>query len=64
MALKSKQIPSQSLAFGFTDIKPVYQAFSTMARERTFDVSENGEGSSRYVSRSRCCSTTPPELGR
>jgi 4,5-dihydroxyphthalate decarboxylase len=39
-ALKKKEIPSASIAFDFSDIKPVYKAFGPMVRERIFDVSE------------------------
>jgi 4,5-dihydroxyphthalate decarboxylase len=38
--LKNKQIASQSIAFDFAEIKPVYKAFGTMIREQAFDVSE------------------------
>jgi 4,5-dihydroxyphthalate decarboxylase len=40
LPLKNKQITSQSVAFDFTEVKPVYKVFGTMLRERTFDVSE------------------------
>jgi 4,5-dihydroxyphthalate decarboxylase len=40
MPLKSKQIASQSVAFDFSEVKPVYKVFGTMLRERAFDVSE------------------------
>jgi 4,5-dihydroxyphthalate decarboxylase len=40
IALKSKQIASQSVAFDFTEVKPVYKVFGAMVRERAFDVSE------------------------
>jgi 4,5-dihydroxyphthalate decarboxylase len=40
MPLKSKQIASQSVAFDFTEVKPVYKVFGTMIREQAFDVSE------------------------
>jgi 4,5-dihydroxyphthalate decarboxylase len=38
--LKNKQIASPSVAFDFTEVKPVYKVFGTMVRERAFDVSE------------------------
>jgi 4,5-dihydroxyphthalate decarboxylase len=38
--LKNEQIASQSVAFDFTEVKPVYKVFGTMVRERAFDVSE------------------------
>jgi 4,5-dihydroxyphthalate decarboxylase len=38
--LKNNQITSQSVAFDFTEIKPVYKVFGTMIREQAFDVSE------------------------
>jgi 4,5-dihydroxyphthalate decarboxylase len=40
IALKNKQIASQSVAFDFTEVKPVYKVFGAMVRERAFDVSE------------------------
>lgn len=40
MALKRGEIASPTLAFEFSNIKPVYKAFGTMVRERSFDVSE------------------------
>jgi 4,5-dihydroxyphthalate decarboxylase len=40
LPLKNKQIASQSVAFDFTEVKPVYKVFGTMLRERAFDVSE------------------------
>jgi 4,5-dihydroxyphthalate decarboxylase len=40
MALKKQEIVSQSIAFDFSDIQPVYKVFGTMVRERAFDVSE------------------------
>ena len=40
IALKDKQIASQSVAFDFTEVKPVYKVFGAMVRERAFDVSE------------------------
>jgi 4,5-dihydroxyphthalate decarboxylase len=40
MPLKNKQIASQSVAFDFSEVKPVYKVFGTMLRERAFDVSE------------------------
>src|ERR1700694_3078515 len=40
VALKQKEIASQSVAFNFADVKPVYKVFGTMVRERAFDVSE------------------------
>ena len=40
LALKNKQIASPSVAFDFTEIKPVYKAFGAMVREQAFDVSE------------------------
>jgi 4,5-dihydroxyphthalate decarboxylase len=40
MPLKNQQIASQSVAFDFTEIKPVYKVFGTMLRELAFDVSE------------------------
>jgi 4,5-dihydroxyphthalate decarboxylase len=40
LPLKNKQITSQSVAFDFTEVKPVYKVFGTMLRERAFDVSE------------------------
>jgi 4,5-dihydroxyphthalate decarboxylase len=40
IALKTKQIASQSVAFDFTEVKPVYKVFGAMVRERAFDVSE------------------------
>src|ERR1700676_1887035 len=39
-ALKNKQIPSQSVAFDFSETKPVYKVFGAMVREGAFDVSE------------------------
>ena len=38
--LKSKQIASQSVAFDFNEVKPVYKVFGPMVREQAFDVSE------------------------
>jgi len=38
--LKNKQIGSQSVAFAFAEITPVYKVFGTMVREQSFDVSE------------------------
>ena len=38
--LKNKQIASQSVAFDFSEVKPVYKVFGIMLRERAFDVSE------------------------
>ena len=40
MPLKKKEIASRSLAFEFSEVKPVYKVFGTMIRERSFDVSE------------------------
>jgi 4,5-dihydroxyphthalate decarboxylase len=40
MPLKNKQIASQSVAFDFSEVKPVYKVFGIMLRERAFDVSE------------------------
>jgi 4,5-dihydroxyphthalate decarboxylase len=40
LPLKNRQIASQSIAFDFTEVKPVYKVFGTMLRERAFDVSE------------------------
>jgi 4,5-dihydroxyphthalate decarboxylase len=40
LPLKNKQIASQSVAFDFTEVKPVYKVFGAMLRERAFDVSE------------------------
>ena len=40
IALKNKQIASQSVAFDFSEVKPVYKVFGAMVRERAFDVSE------------------------
>jgi 4,5-dihydroxyphthalate decarboxylase len=40
IALKNKQIASQSVAFDFTEVKPVYKVFGAMVREQAFDVSE------------------------
>ena len=40
LPLKSKQIASQSVAFDFAEVKPVYKVFGTMLREQAFDVSE------------------------
>ena len=38
--LKNGQIASQSVAFDFTEVKPVYKVFGAMVREQAFDVSE------------------------
>jgi 4,5-dihydroxyphthalate decarboxylase len=38
--LKKKEIASRSIAFEFSEVKPVYKVFGTMIRERSFDVSE------------------------
>jgi 4,5-dihydroxyphthalate decarboxylase len=40
LPLKNKQIASQSVAFDFSEVKPVYKVFGAMLRERAFDVSE------------------------
>jgi 4,5-dihydroxyphthalate decarboxylase len=40
MPLKNQQIASQSVAFDFAEVKPVYKVFGAMLRERAFDVSE------------------------
>ena len=40
LPLKNMQIASQSVAFDFSEVKPVYKVFGTMLRERAFDVSE------------------------
>src|SRR5579862_4335458 len=40
LPLKSRQIASPSVAFDFTEVKPVYKVFGAMVRERAFDVSE------------------------
>jgi hypothetical protein len=40
LPLKNKEISSASLAFDFSDIKPVFRAFGAMIREQAFDVSE------------------------
>jgi 4,5-dihydroxyphthalate decarboxylase len=40
MPLKRKEIASPSIAFDFSEIKPVYKAFGAMIRELAFDVSE------------------------
>jgi 4,5-dihydroxyphthalate decarboxylase len=40
IALKNKQVGSQSVAFDFSEIKPVYKVFGAMVREQAFDVSE------------------------
>jgi 4,5-dihydroxyphthalate decarboxylase len=40
MPLKKKEIASQSIAFDFNEIQPVFKVFGTMVRERAFDVSE------------------------
>jgi 4,5-dihydroxyphthalate decarboxylase len=40
MPLKNKQVASQSVAFDFSEVKPVYKVFGIMLRERAFDVSE------------------------
>jgi 4,5-dihydroxyphthalate decarboxylase len=38
--LKNTAIASQSLAFDFSEVQPVYKVFGAMVRERAFDVSE------------------------
>lgn len=38
--LKTKEVTSPSVALEFAEIKPVYKAFASMVRERSFDVSE------------------------
>jgi 4,5-dihydroxyphthalate decarboxylase len=40
MPLKRGEIASQSIAFEFSDVQPVYKVFGAMVRERSFDVSE------------------------
>ncbi len=40
LPLKRNAIASDSVAFDFADIKPVYKAFAHMVREQAFDVSE------------------------
>jgi 4,5-dihydroxyphthalate decarboxylase len=40
MPLKKKEIASRSIAFEFSEVRPVYKVFGTMIRERAFDVSE------------------------
>jgi 4,5-dihydroxyphthalate decarboxylase len=40
MPLKKKEIASRSIAFEFSEVRPVYKVFGTMIRERSFDVSE------------------------
>lgn len=40
MPLKNKEVVSPSVAFEFTQIRPVYKVFGTMIRELAFDVSE------------------------
>jgi 4,5-dihydroxyphthalate decarboxylase len=40
LPLKKNEITSASVAFEFSEIKPVFRAFGTMIREQAFDVSE------------------------
>jgi 4,5-dihydroxyphthalate decarboxylase len=40
LPLKKKEITSPSIAFEFSEVKPVYKVFGAMVRERAFDVSE------------------------